>query len=628
MSPSTLTEAPSATPRPAATFDVRMLRDDFPILRQKIHGKPLIYLDNAATTHKPRVVLDAMDRFYTQDNANIHRAVHQLSERATRSYEAVRGKVARFLNAEEDEIVFVRGATEGINLVAYSWGRANLKPGDEVVISHMEHHSNIVPWQLVCEQTGATLKVIPISDVGELRMDEFARLLSSRTKMVSIVHLSNSLGTLNPIDSIIARAHAVGAKVLVDASQSAAHLPIDVKGSAGDSNHSASVSGLERGSPTLTHLRSCDFLVFSGHKVYGPTGVGVLFGRRELLQAMPPWQGGGDMIRHVSFSGTTYADVPARFEAGTPNIAGVIGLGAALDYVQAVGMSAVAAHEDELTAQAVRLLRTIPSVRLIGDASNRVSVVSFVVEGMSALDVGMRLDLEGIAVRTGHHCCQPVMEHFGVPATVRASFALYNTSSEVELFASALRSIAEDARRRALPLEEVQRCPAEATLCGSSAQMCPPRTQEVAYAPRMADSPEQAAEEILEVFELLDDWQERYQHLIDLGDKLPLMPEEFKTDCTRVHGCQSVVYLTAREKPDMPGSVEFLADSDAGLVRGLIALLEHVYSGQRASDVLRFDVEGFFRKLGLDQHLSLNRRNGLAAMVQRIRQHATGLARK
>ncbi|MGL4552269.1 MAG: aminotransferase class V-fold PLP-dependent enzyme, partial [Gemmataceae bacterium] len=316
MSPPTLTEAPATmTPR-AVGFDVRRLRDDFPVLRQKVHGKPLVYLDNAATTQKPRAVLEAMDRYYTQDNANIHRAVHQLSERATRSYEAVRGKVARFLRCDENEVVFVRGATEGINLAAQSWGRANLKPGDEVILSHMEHHSNIVPWQLVCQQTGAALKVIPITDAGDLRMDEFAKLLSPRTKLVSLVHLSNSLGTLNPVEDVIAQAHARGAKVLIDASQSAAHMPIDV------------------------HALGCDFLVFSAHKIYGPTGVGVLYGRRELLEAMPPWQGGGDMIRSVSFAGTTYADVPARFEAGTPNIAGVIGLGAALDYVQAVGLPA------------------------------------------------------------------------------------------------------------------------------------------------------------------------------------------------------------------------------------------------------------------------------------------------
>jgi cysteine desulfurase/selenocysteine lyase len=581
---------------------VRKWREEFPTLRQKVHGKPLIYLDNAATAQKPRAVLEAMERYYAQDNANIHRAVHQLSERATRAYEAVRGKVARFLHAaEETEIVFVRGATEGINLVANSWGRKNLRPGDEIVVSHMEHHANIVPWQLIAEQTGAVLKVIPISDRGEWQLADLEAIVTPRTKMVSVVHLSNSLGTLNPVETVIARAHEVGACVLLDASQSATHLTLDVQ------------------------ALDCDFLVFSGHKLYGPTGIGVLYGKQELLEAMPPWQGGGDMIRQVSFGGTTYAEVPARFEAGTPNIAGVIGLGAAIDFLRGVGLEAIAAHEHELTQRAIQLLRTIPGVRLIGDPTERVGVVSFVVEGVSALDVGTRLDLEGIAVRTGHHCCQPVMERFGVPGTVRASFALYNTLAEVETFASVLRTIAEDARRRALPMDDSQRCPAQVELCQAEAGSCPPRTQEIAYAPRMAESPLAAAQEILDVFELFDDWSDRYQHLIDLGDKLPLMPEEFKTECTRVHGCQSVVFLSAREKPDEPGVIEFLADSDGGLVRGLIALLEQLYSGQRAEAILAFDIDGFFRKLGLDQHLSLNRRNGLASMVQRIRQHALAL---
>ena len=588
----------------AAALDVRRLREEFPALRQKVHGKPLIYLDNAATAQKPRAVLEAMEQFYTQDNANIHRAVHQLSERATRAYEAVRGKVARFLNAaQESEIVFVRGATEGINLVANSWGRTHLRPGDEILLSQLEHHANIVPWQLIAQQTGAVLKVLPINERGEWQLDKLEQFLTPRTKMVAVVHLSNSLGTLNPIETVIARARAVGACVLIDAAQSVTHLPLDVQ------------------------ALDCDFLVFSGHKLYGPTGVGVLYGKQALLEQMPPWQGGGDMIRRVSFQGTTYADVPARFEAGTPNIAGVIGLGAAIDFVRGVGLEAIAAHEEVLTQRAVSLLRSIPGVRLIGDPVERVGVISFLVEGVSVLDVGMRLDLEGIAVRTGHHCCQPLMEYLGVPGTVRASFALYNTLAEVETFAHVLSGIAEAGRRRALPLDSLQRCPAQEELCHAEANSCPPRTQEIAYAPRLAESPEAAAQEILDVFEMFEEWNERYQHLIDLGEKLPLMPQEFKTECTRVHGCQSIVYLTAREKPGQPGVLEFLADSDAGLVRGLIALLEHLFSGQRAEAILAFDVDGFFKKLGLDQHLSLNRRNGLASMVQRIRQHAQALAR-
>ncbi len=595
----------SLAPPPA--FDPRRLRDEFPALRQKVHGKPLVYLDNAATTQKPRAVLEAMDRYYTHDNANIHRAVHQLSERATRHYEAVREKVRVFLNAADTrEVIFTRGATEAINLVAHSWGRANLRPGDEILVTMMEHHSNIVPWQLIAAQTGASVRFVPITDAGDLMLDEFDRMLGPRTRLVAVVHMSNSLGTINPVAEIVERAHAAGALALIDAAQSAAHQGIDVQ------------------------ELDCDFLVFSGHKVYGPTGTGVLYGKRDLLEAMPPWMGGGDMIAHVSVGGTTYADIPARFEAGTPNIAGVIGLGAALDWLRGVGLPEIAAHEDSLVERAVELLRAIPGVHVVGDPRQRAGVVPFVVTDppMSALDVGTRLDLEGIAVRTGHHCCQPLMERFGLPATARASFACYNTMAEVEALAEALRHILDDARRRVRPLpverEDGQRCPAEVALCGSTAQTCPPK-RDVMYAPRMADSPKEAAAEIAEVFELLDDWQDRYQYLIELGGKIPEMPDEFKTECTRVHGCQSVVHITAREKPDTPGVVEFLADSDGELVKGLIALLEHVYSGQKAKDILAFDVEGFFRDLGLDQHLSLNRRNGLAAMVGRIRQHAAGL---
>jgi cysteine desulfurase/selenocysteine lyase len=612
MSIPPLTEVPSpaltAPPRPGAAraFDVERVREDFPILRQKVHGKPLVYLDNSATTQKPQVVLDTLRRYYTTDNANIHRAVHQLSERSTRAYEEARHKVQRFLNAaSEREVIFVRGATEGINLVAQSWARTNLKAGDEIIISAIEHHSNIVPWQIVCQQTGAVLRVIPVDDDGDLRMDEYERLLCANTRLVSVVHLSNSLGTINPVERIIELAHARGAKVLIDAAQSISHLAIDVQ------------------------ELDCDFLVFSGHKLYGPTGIGVLYGKEEILEAMPPWQGGGDMIHSVSFAETTYADLPNKFEAGTPHIAGVIGLGAAIDYISGIGLEAVMAHEEALLRRATERLRHIHGVRLIGQATHKAAVLSFVVDDppLSTLDVGTRLDLEGIAVRTGHHCCMPVMTRFAIPGTVRASFALYNTLAEVDAFADALAHIVEGARRtHALALaEDEQRCPGQADLCGSTGHTCPPK-RDLVYAGPMAESPEAAAEEIAEVFELLDDWGDRYQQLLDLGKKLPLMPDELKTECTRVHGCQSTVHLAARQKPGTTDVLEFLADSDADLVRGLIAVLEHIFSGQKAQDILDFDVEGFFRRLGLDQHLTLGRRNGLAAMVKRIRQQATGLA--
>jgi cysteine desulfurase/selenocysteine lyase len=593
---------PPAGPRP---FDAPRVRDDFPILRQKVHGRPLVYLDNAATTQKPRAVLDALQRYYTQDNANVHRAVHQLSERATREFEAAREKVRRFLNAQDiREVIFTRGATEGINLVAQSWGRTFLRPGDEVVVSAMEHHSNIVPWQLACEATGAQLRVIPMNDDGELLLDEFERMLTPRTRLVSVVHLSNSLGTLNPVERIIEIAHSRGAKVLIDAAQSVSHMPIDVRD------------------------MDCDWLALSGHKLYGPTGVGVLYGKAELLQAMPPWQGGGDMIKSVSFTKTTYAELPSKFEAGTPNIAGVVGLGAAIDYVQSVGLDQAGAHEDALLRHAAERLSKIRGVRVVGNATNKAAVISFLVTDpvIAPLDVGARLDLEGVAVRTGHHCCMPVMERFGISGTVRVSVAMYNTTADIDAFADALQKVVEEGTRRSRSLPQAQEsCPAEAVLCGSTRDTCPPRL-DLAYAPPMAESPQAAADEIAEVFDLLEDWGDRYQYLIELGEKLPPMPDDLKTECTRVHGCQSVVHLTARQKPGTKDVLEFLADSDAELVRGLIGLLEHVYSGQRAKDVLAFDIDGYFRRLGLDQHLSLNRRNGLAAMVQRLRQHAAALA--
>jgi cysteine desulfurase/selenocysteine lyase len=585
----------------------RRIREDFPILRQKVHGKPLIYLDNAASTQKPQAVIDAIRRYYSSDNANIHRAVHQLSERATRDFELSRDKVRQFLNARDRrEVIFVRGATEGINLVAQSWGRTNLRPGDEIIISAMEHHSNIVPWQMVCEQTGAVLRVIPINDAGELLLDEYEKLLCDRTKLVAVVHLSNSLGSINPVEHIIKLAHTRGAKVLIDAAQSISHLPIDVV------------------------EMDCDFLVLSGHKLYGPTGVGVLYGKAALLEAMPPWQGGGDMIHSVSFARTTYADLPNKFEAGTPNIAGVVGLGAAIDYVQGIGLETAMAHENLLLRHATARVREIHGVRIIGNAANKAGVLSFVVEDppLSPLDVGTRLDLEGIAVRTGHHCCQPVMERFGLSGTARASFAVYNTLAEVETFVNVLDQIVEDARRRSRSLAvapEPQTCPGEVVLCGSTHTTCPPK-MEITYAPSFAATPGAAAEEIAEVFEFLDDWNDRYRCLMEWGEKMPAMPDELKTECTRVHGCQSTVYLTARQKPGTKDVLEFLADSDAELVRGLIALLERLFSGQKAANILAFDVEGFFRRLGLDQHLTLGRRNGLAAMVQRIRLHAEAMA--
>jgi cysteine desulfurase/selenocysteine lyase len=406
------------TPLPALPFDVERIREDFPILRQSIRGKRLVYLDNAATSQKPQAVIDAVTRFYAVENANIHRGVHYLSERATVAYDEVREKVTRFINARTSrEVIFTRGTTEGINLVAQSYGRTFLRPGDEVLITGMEHHSNIVPWQLVCEQTGAVLRAARINDAGELDLDSFEGLLNERTRLVALVHLSNALGTINPIKKLVALAHARGIPVLVDGAQAAPHLQVDVQD------------------------LDCDFFVFSGHKVFGPTGVGVLYGREALLERMPPYQGGGDMIATVTLQRSTWAPLPAKFEAGTPMIAQVAGLGAALEYVTELGLDKIAAWEHELLSYATERVRAIDGVRIIGTAREKASVLGFVMNGVHPHDIGTILDDEGIAIRAGHHCAQPVMERFGVPATARASFAFYNTLGEVDALADGLLAV-------------------------------------------------------------------------------------------------------------------------------------------------------------------------------------------
>jgi cysteine desulfurase/selenocysteine lyase len=396
-------------------FDAAKVRGDFPILAQLVHGKRLVYLDSANTSQKPRAVLAALDRYYEEANANIHRATHLLSERATGAYEGARLKAQRFVNAPEARgIILTRGTTDGINLVAQSYGRLVLRPGDEVLISWMEHHSNIVPWQLVCGQTGASLRVAPIDDRGELVMDEFERLLSDRTKIVAVAHVSNALGTINPVRQIVERAHAAGAVVVVDGAQAAPHLPIDVQ------------------------ALGCDFYVLSGHKMYGPTATGLLYGRTELLERMPPYQGGGDMIQSVSFEKTTYNVLPYKFEAGTPNIAGVVGFGAAIDYLQSFDRAAVLEHEDALLATATARVAEIPGTRIFGTARDKTGVLSFTLDGIHPHDAGTILDAEGVAVRSGQHCAQPVMDRFGVPATIRASFGIYNTIEDVDALMAAL----------------------------------------------------------------------------------------------------------------------------------------------------------------------------------------------
>ena len=402
----------------AADFDVERVRQNFPILREKVYGKPLVYLDSAATSQKPQGVIDAMSRFLLKENANVHRGVHYLAERATEAYEGARVTAQRFLNAEHvHEIVFVRGATEAINLVAQSYGKKHVGEEDEVLITAMEHHSNIVPWQMLCEQTGARLRVAPINDDGELLLDEFERLIGPKTRLVAVTHVSNVLGTINPIRRIVELAHAQGAHVLVDGAQAVPHLKIDVQ------------------------ALGCDFYVFSGHKMYGPTGIGVLYGRSDLLEEMPPYQGGGDMILSVSFEKTVYNVPPYKFEAGTPNMAGAVGLGAAIDFLTGLGHEALTAHEEDVLAYGTRMLSAVPGLRLIGTAHAKASVLSFVLDGVHPHDIGTILDREGVAIRVGHHCAQPLMSRLGVPATARASLGCYSTRQDIDALVTGLGKV-------------------------------------------------------------------------------------------------------------------------------------------------------------------------------------------
>lgn len=412
--------ATEATVNDGSRFDVARIREDFPILRRQVYGRPLVYLDNAATSQKPRVVVETLERYYEAENANIHRGVHFLSQLATREYEEARVKIKRFINAgDTHEVIFTRGTTEAINLVAQSYGRGFVREGDEIIISEMEHHSNIVPWQLLCEQARAQLRVIPINDDGELLIDEFAAMLNARTKLVAVAHISNALGTINPVKRIIEMAHSQDVPVLVDGAQAVPHLAVDVQ------------------------ELDCDFYAFSGHKMFGPTGIGALYGKSEWLNRMPPWQGGGDMIASVDFERTTYNSLPYKFEAGTPNIAGGIGLGAAIDYLTGIGLDRIAAYEHELLEYATETIGAIKGVKIIGTAREKASVLSFTLEGIHPHDIGTILDQEGIAVRAGHHCAQPVMKRFKVPATARASLAFYNTKEEIDALAEGIHRVVE-----------------------------------------------------------------------------------------------------------------------------------------------------------------------------------------
>jgi cysteine desulfurase/selenocysteine lyase len=574
-------------------LDLGAVRAQFPILETRVHGRPLAYLDNAASTQQPRQVIHAVSDYHQQYHANIHRGTYQLSRNATRMHDYAREVVAHFLHAAEPaECIFTRGTTEGINLVAASWGRANLAPGDEIILSALEHHSNIVPWQWAAEAAGARIRVIPVDEAGELQIDEYRRLLSPRTRLVAVNHVSNALGTINPIREIIDEAHAVGALALIDGAQWVAHGATDVQ------------------------ALDADFYVFSGHKLYGPTGIGVLYGKRSLLEAMPPYQGGGDMIEQVTFERTTYAQLPNKFEAGTPHIAGAVGLAAAIEWLQGIGFEHIVAHEQRLLQHATQRLCELPGLEIKGRARHKSALVSWILVDppIGTLDIGMQLDLCGICIRTGHHCCQPLMDRMGIASTARASFGVYNDLDEIDRLAEAVAAIIAGAQSHPARTQDAPRPLAEGS------RGAPVNADH--YPLASAASPAAAAEEIAELFGLLPDWPMRHQQIMDLGERLPRMPDALKTEANFVPGCQSRVYMAARVRPDSNGVIEFLADSDAKIVRGLIALLQQLYSGQDAQAILAFDAPAFFTRLGLDEHLSMTRRNGLLAMVERIRRIA------
>lgn len=582
-----------APSRAATPFDPARVRQDFPILATRAYpgGPPLVYLDNGATTQKPRQVIDAVRRYYEAENANIHRGVYTLSQLATNQYEDARTKVRKFINAAHDrEVIFTRGTTEAVNLVAQSYGRSTLTTGDEVVISAMEHHSNIVPWQMVCEQTGAKLRVIPMNDHGELLLGEYEQILAGgKVKIVSVVHVSNSLGTINDVGLITRLAHERGAVVMIDGAQWVAHHPTDVRDI------------------------GCDFYALSGHKLFAPTGIGALYGRAALLEKMPPYQGGGDMIASVTFEKTEYADLPSKFEAGTPHIAGAVGLGTAIDYVTSIGLANAAPHEQDLLDYATGRLSEVPGLRVIGTAARKASVISFVQEepALASHDIGVLLDGEGIAIRTGHHCCQPVMDRMGINSTARISLAMYNTREDIDAAVDAL--IRATASMSPTPT--------------ASSAAAAPAKQEVTYPSAAAATPAAAADALAEDFELLEERDAKNAYVLDLGNKLPPLFDLLKKSRTpRVQGCMSEVYLVGRRSPSDPTTLEFVADSDAHIVRGLIAILQRLYSGQKAALILTFDIEPFFRRIGLDQFITTQRRNGLAGMVRRIQLLAEEIA--
>ncbi len=544
-------------------------RADFPALRQRVHGKPLVYLDSAASALKPQSVVDRIAHYYAIEHSNVHRGAHLLSQQATDHYETARRHIARHINAAHvHEIILTRGTTEAINLVANTFGRSQVGPGDEVLVSGLEHHSNMVPWHMLCQEREAKLSIIPVDERGELVLDDLGVLLTEQTRLVAITHVSNSLGTVVPLHSIITAAHERGIPVLVDGAQGAPHSRIDVQ------------------------ALDCDFYCFSGHKIYGPTGIGVLYGKAALLNAVPPWQGGGDMIRTVTYDGYTHDTLPHKFEAGTPHIAGAIGLAAALNYVEGIGMDAIAAYEADLLRYAHDALSDLDGVRLIGTARHKAGVISFLVDDAHPYDVGRLLDEQGVAVRVGHHCTMPLMMRLGIPGTVRASLGLYNTRDDIDRLAAGVRCVQEKlgairGRTHTAPLPD--------------------------------GTFEERERVLLDDLDLFESADERREYLMELGDDLPAYDEEYRTEDYRIHGCQSMVWLhTALQE----GGMHFKADSDALITKGMIALLINLLNGLAPQTVYDMDLDAVVARVGLPSLITARRKNGLAAMTARIRRDA------
>ncbi len=547
----------------------------FPALYQHVNGLPLVYLDNAATTHKPQSVIEAVSQYYRENNANVHRGAHALSARATADYERARDTVRHFLNARHrNEIIWTRGATEAINLLAYSWGGQHLSKGDEILLTRMEHHANIVPWQLVAERTGAVVKVINILPSGVLDIASFRRELSPKTRMLAVTQTSNVTGIINPVKTLIDEAHSVGACVLIDGAQAVAHQPVDVQ------------------------ALNCDFYTFSGHKAFGPTGIGVLYGKKALLDAMPPWQGGGEMIRHVSFEQTIFNHLPHKFEAGTPNIASAIGLAEALSFIRRLDGKALKDHETQLRQRMVDGLSSINSIRLVGALPHGAPVISFISEHLHPQDMGTLLDQQGVAVRVGHHCAMPYMAALGVSGTVRASIAGYNTVNDVDVFLASLSAV-HDKNTVILPVTDTE-------------------ANDINYLfNHMPFGKIITQKDINSTLLPLSHWQARYREIIRLGKSLPPLSRHLKTEEALLQGCESPVWFHYRFDEDSR-QWQFIADSDARIIKGLIALVLIAFNHKTSQEIQAFDIDYWFKQLGLTQHLSPSRSSGLQAIITSI----------